>query len=218
MPDVYLEREIAAWRGRMTAALPGQSETIRELEEHLRDHLEALRRDGMSEAEALAVATRQLGDAAAVGREFRRAKTQWFGAAHSWEKKLLTYCVASLGLGGCLMFFSWSIRALTRVLSGKSFGPNPDLAVFWTVQGFALATTCALVVRAAGRFLERPTRGDARSIAAFALFAVWMLSGYALAGARFSYAVNVTVLVLALAGLFLFWRAWIANVMTSMAE
>ena len=114
-----------------------------------------------------------------------------------------------------MFYLTWSTWALTRLLSGKHLGPNRDMAVFWILVAIVLSTVCALAMRAGGRFLERPTRADARSIAAFALLAVWMLGGYALAGARFTYAVNVTVLVLALGGLFLLWRAWTVNVMRS---
>jgi hypothetical protein len=213
MPD--LEAEIAAWRGRMSAALPDQPATVQELEEHLRDHLEALRREGMSGAAALAAAVTQLGDVAAVGREFRRTQSRWFGAVHSWEKKVLAYCAALLGLVGFMCFFTWSVWALTRLLNGKRFGPNPALAAFWIFVTIVLTAVCALAMRAGGRFLERPTRADARNIAAFTLLAVWILGGTALAGARFSYAGNVTVLVLALGGLLLLWRAWTAHVMRS---
>ncbi len=213
MPEADLEPDIAAWRARMTAALPGRPEAVRELEEHLRDHIAALRREGMSGAAALAAAVRQFGDAAAVGREFSGTPSRWFGVAHSWERRVLAYTAASLGLLGCMFYLTWSTWALTRLLSGKHLGPNRDMAVFWILVAIALSTVCALAMRAGGRFLERPTRADARSIAAFALLAVWMLGGYALAGARFPYAVNVTVLVLALSGLILLWRAWTVHVM-----
>lgn len=213
MPEADLERDIAAWRARMSAALPGRPEAVRELEEHLRDHITALQREGMSGAAALAAATRQLGDAAAMGREFSGTPSRWFGAAHSWEKKVLAYTAAILGLVGFMWFFTWTIWALTRLLSGKRLGRNPEMDFFWTYQAIALTAVCVLAMRAGGRFLDRPTRADARSIAAFALLAVWMLGGFALSGVRTSYAVNVTVLVLALSGLLLLWRAWTVHVM-----
>lgn len=215
MPDLDLEREITAWRERMAAALPGRAEAVQELEEHLRDHVDALQREGMSGTAALAVAAKQLGDTAAVGRAFSLAPSRWFGAVHSWEKRVLAYTAAILGLMGFLWFFTWSIWALTRLLSGKRLGPNPEMDVFWTYQAIALAMVCVLAMRAGGRFLERPTRADARSIAAFTLLGVWMLGGFALAGVRTSYAVNVTVLVAALVALILLWRAWTAHVMRS---
>lgn len=75
-----IEAQIAAWRARMAAALPGQEETVRELEAHLRDHIEVQGRKGISADAALAEGVKKLGEPRAMAREFGRAKLGWFGA------------------------------------------------------------------------------------------------------------------------------------------
>ena len=57
-----LEPKIAAWRTRLLQALPGEEETVRELESHLRDHLESLLRRGMVPDEAFAASVQRLGE------------------------------------------------------------------------------------------------------------------------------------------------------------
>ncbi len=56
-----LETKIAAWRERMSAALPGREQTVQELEEHLRDQCAALIAQGVAPEEAWLEAERRMG-------------------------------------------------------------------------------------------------------------------------------------------------------------
>jgi hypothetical protein len=75
MPE--LEQKIAAWRATLPAALRHESQTIAELEEHLRDHVAALCRAGMNVDAAFDTAVRGLGEPQVLAREFARANRRW---------------------------------------------------------------------------------------------------------------------------------------------
>ena len=72
-----LEARIAEWRTQMTQALPQRNETLAELEEHLREHLAHLRRQGIPDNEAFALAQERIGEPEAVAREFTRMPPGW---------------------------------------------------------------------------------------------------------------------------------------------
>ncbi len=95
-----LEAKIAAWRARVKTALPGQAERVRELESHLRDHTEALRRDGMKPDEALDAAIARLGEPAALAQEFGKLPPAWLPAA--WPVRVI------LGLGTVVLAADWA--------------------------------------------------------------------------------------------------------------
>lgn len=69
-----LEAKIAAWRARLSAALPGREETVRELEGHLRDHIEVKIGAGMTAEAALEEGVARLGEPRAVAREFAQVE------------------------------------------------------------------------------------------------------------------------------------------------
>lgn len=93
-----LEAKIAAWRARLKTALPGQAERVRELESHLRDHIERLQRDGMKPEAAVDLAIVRLGEPAALAREFDKLPPAWLPS--SWPVR------AILGLGALVMLAS----------------------------------------------------------------------------------------------------------------
>jgi len=76
MPE--LETKITAWRKRLSAEFPGQTETVRELDAHLRDHIEAQCRRGMTVDDAFAQGVAQIGQPRAIAREFKRVERPWF--------------------------------------------------------------------------------------------------------------------------------------------
>ena len=76
-----LETKIAAWRARLTAAMPDRPDTRRELEDHLRDHFTALCRSGLGEDEALVASMARIGEPAALAREFARVEGPWWQAS-----------------------------------------------------------------------------------------------------------------------------------------
>ncbi|MCX6953859.1 MAG: hypothetical protein NTV51_17050, partial [Verrucomicrobia bacterium] len=88
-----LEQKIAAWRARLSAALPGQEETVRELEEHLRDNIDGQIRGGRSADDAFAQGVARLGAPRALAREFGRVETGWLGI---WRPALVIYAVAAV--------------------------------------------------------------------------------------------------------------------------
>ncbi len=75
MPE--LETMIAQWRDRMSTALSQRDEVVAELEEHLREHIATLQRQGKSDEEAFAIAQERLGEPGAVAREFERMGAGW---------------------------------------------------------------------------------------------------------------------------------------------
>jgi len=75
IPEPGLENRIAAWRARLGAALPGQEETVRELEAHLRDHIEVQSRRGMPAEQAFDEGVAKLGQPRAIAREFAQVES-----------------------------------------------------------------------------------------------------------------------------------------------
>src|SRR2546430_4844756 len=67
-----LEQLIAEWRKTMMAAPNVGSETLDELENHLRENVDQLIRSGMTEAEAFQRAMAQLGGAPTIASEFQK--------------------------------------------------------------------------------------------------------------------------------------------------
>jgi hypothetical protein len=72
-----LEIRIEEWRARMTQALSQRDEAVAELEEHLREHVSHLQRQGKSEEEAFALAQERIGEPHAIAREFSRMPAGW---------------------------------------------------------------------------------------------------------------------------------------------
>lgn len=211
MPDI--ETLVAEWRARLTTAMPGRLEAVQELEEHLRDEIAAFQERGMAPAEAFAQASARLGEAGALSREFRRTQAGWTAAGGVGERAL-AYAAGALGLGGGMYFIVALSWFLTRVMHGKPGNPHrPDMPLYWAFHALMLVALCALAVRASGRFLRQPARAEARSIAAFFLFATWLLGANGLAVTHFSYACKVSALLVALGGIVLLWRVWTAAVM-----
>ena len=65
-----IEKRIARWRNELARSEAFARADIDELEIHLRDEMEHLCRSGLSEEEALLIASRRLGDTAALADEF----------------------------------------------------------------------------------------------------------------------------------------------------
>jgi hypothetical protein len=72
-----LETKIAEWRAKMLQALPHRYEAATELEEHLREHITALKAQGKSDDEAFALAQERVGEPQAIAREFERMPAEW---------------------------------------------------------------------------------------------------------------------------------------------
>lgn len=118
-----LETKIAAWRARMSAALPGQEETVRELESHLRDHIEVKTRGGMAADAAFEEGVKRMGEPRAVAREFARMD----GAGERLEWSVARPAVVIYGLTGSLyaaliayMVWRWSALGMQPLLAAHT--------------------------------------------------------------------------------------------------
>ncbi|MEO5960493.1 MAG: permease prefix domain 1-containing protein, partial [Opitutaceae bacterium] len=91
-----LETQIVAWRARLNAGLSHQEETVRELEAHLRDHIEVQMRRGVSATDAFAAAVKRIGEPRRIAREFARtgASPTWFGI---WRPAVAIYLLTIAG-------------------------------------------------------------------------------------------------------------------------
>jgi hypothetical protein len=84
-PEFDLDTAVARWRERLLAGEGVGEDDALELEEHLREDVAALTREGLSEAQSFALACRRLGDHEDLSREFAkaqpdvvwRARAQW---------------------------------------------------------------------------------------------------------------------------------------------
>lgn len=134
-----LETEIRGWRRAMRAELPPR--TVRELEEHLWEHIAALKREGIPAGTAFARAAERLGDPHALGREFASLEAPWLPA--SWSVRSVYIFV------GALIALSVLWSAL-RVLAGvdKILFAAHYLAIgcgYFVVFGMGLVAINALV-------------------------------------------------------------------------
>lgn len=139
MPE--LEENIAAWRARVNAALPEQEETVRELEEHLREDIETLRRAGMGAEEAFARSVERLGDPTAVAREFGRMGARWLPAS---RPVLVMLSLVSAVIVTILTLLAWQYHAgkINLLLATHVFTIGSGYLV---VCGTGLVGACALV-------------------------------------------------------------------------
>ncbi|MCX6955740.1 MAG: permease prefix domain 1-containing protein, partial [Verrucomicrobia bacterium] len=121
MPEPELERKIAAWRARLSAALPGQEETVRELEEHLRDHIGVQVRRGMPAEQAFAEGVAKLGPPRALAREFAQVEGAGAGAGEvyplNWyaaRPTVVIYGLVGTGWAAIAAMMTWNVVALHR--------------------------------------------------------------------------------------------------------
>jgi hypothetical protein len=79
-----LDEKIAAWRSQVAKTLPLPNETVRELEDHLREQIAELMQAGMPLDAAFDAGLQRLGEPRELAAELFRAQPGWFGAA--WIK------------------------------------------------------------------------------------------------------------------------------------
>jgi hypothetical protein len=104
MPN--LDERIGAWRESLRKASAASPETLDELEQHLREHVEELVRSGMPEATAFHRAVKQLGDASTIAAEFQKLhQAVWWpikvvaGVEMAVALALAMFLVSRLGSG-----------------------------------------------------------------------------------------------------------------------
>lgn len=103
MPE--LEQKIAAWRKRLSAALPGREETVRELEAHLRDHIEVQGRHGVPAEVAFEQGAKRLGEPRVLAREFGRVSEPWYAA----RPVVVIYALTGLGYAAIMATMVWML-------------------------------------------------------------------------------------------------------------
>ena len=105
------ETAIAAWRQRLVRTGNFFESDLDELEEHVRDHLDALEEVGLAGEAAFRIALESLGEAAALGDEFAKVNRLAWRARHSsgspWGASQSSSARHAFGLG--------RPRSLTRV-------------------------------------------------------------------------------------------------------
>lgn len=105
-----LENKIAAWRKEIATALQGNEKAAGELEEHLRDQIDAFVRAGKPSDEAFTLAVRRLGKPEDLSQEFGRVRSGWW--PESWSVR------AVLGMLAMLMVVLL-VHGVVHVAAGK---------------------------------------------------------------------------------------------------
>jgi hypothetical protein len=103
-----LEQKFAEWRARANAALPGQPETVGEIEEHLRDHVAALMQKGVEPLAAFAAAVKRLGEPETLAREFGRVGSGWLPTTRPILGLLVFVAISTVAVTA---FLSWVLYA-----------------------------------------------------------------------------------------------------------
>jgi hypothetical protein len=137
MPD--LEAQIAGWRASLERTV-ADAETIRELEAHLRDHIDALVRSGVPAAAAFEQATRRLGQPQAIAREFSRGRSRW--RPESPAEWILVLLALNVALVTALLAASYAGGLMSVLLATHVFA----VAVgYLSTVASGLIGACALV-------------------------------------------------------------------------
>ena len=99
MPN--LDERIGVWRESLRTASAASPETLDELEQHLREHVEELVRSGMPEATAFHRAVKQLGDDSTIAAEFQKLhQAVW------WPIKVVTGVGVAVALALAIILVS----------------------------------------------------------------------------------------------------------------
>ncbi len=130
-----LNTAVAAWRQEL-AGQPGVTlEQARELETHLAESMEDLKRRGLQEEEAFWVARRRLGPCAQIADEFVKAEP-----SRVWRERVYWMAVGVLGGHVLLAAFGLGMNTVTNLLARSGFSINR-----WVGIGLvSLVAYCAL--------------------------------------------------------------------------
>jgi len=166
MPE--LETRIAQWRTRMAAALPERDEAVAELEEHLRDYLADLKRQGKSDDEAFSLAEERLGQPVTIAREFGRMPS-------AWRPGLVSLPVLALALTTLTGYplWLWSRHLTLSALQVVYVGIY--IAGYFGVLGAGLIATSAGIKSLIRPLSERERQAVRRQLKRLARLAVWMI-------------------------------------------
>jgi hypothetical protein len=177
-----LETSIAEWRARMTEALPQRDEAVAELEEHLREHMAKLQRQGKSDDEAFALAQERIGEPHAIAREFDRMPA-------SWRPGLILLPVLALILAfllGGILYNYWERRLSVGALHPKwdqlyLVSIATSFTGYFGIFGSALIATGAFMKTSRRPLSERERQAVRRLLGKLARIAAIFISiGWAL--------------------------------------
>src|ERR1035437_2569496 len=127
MPN--LEQRIAQWRAGLASVMPRRDDTIRELEDHLREQIDNLLKQGLSSDAAFESGVERIGDARTIAGEFSRMRPPCQSASQ-WVRGV--YSVMGL-LAGTFLYI--------LVASGSYHW----LGYLWVMHVFTLTTGYVLV-------------------------------------------------------------------------
>jgi hypothetical protein len=126
-----LDEAIANWRNQIAAQGLKSREVLDELESHLREAMERRIRAGEEASKAFELATREIGEASALRKEFAKANT----TRSAVEKLMLAACVVLMAfivfLGAAAVVLCFT--SLTdRIVSGAGMVATLMAACFWS--------------------------------------------------------------------------------------
>ncbi len=108
-----LDQKVTDWRSQLAKTLPLPDETVRELEDHLREQIAELMREGLPLDAAFDVGLLRLGEAKELAGEFYRAQPGWFGIG--WIKDRASLLLFGVVVAGC----AWTFWHYAGILLGR---------------------------------------------------------------------------------------------------
>jgi hypothetical protein len=155
MSDV--ERWIEQWHSRLAGSELLAGSDVNEMENHLREEMEDLRRSGLSEEEAFLVARRRLGDTAALEQEFAKVNRHRLLTNRLWwmVAGVLAYLVAT-------HFATVVSQVSLTITRGTGLSPHVLGLVTLAVQVGAFCVVGALVLWLCARYSRPGVRPHTR--------------------------------------------------------
>jgi hypothetical protein len=136
-----IEENILAWRAKMKAALPANPRLVDEFEDHLRESIAVLLRDGVSNVDAFSQATNRIGDPRVIAFQYRHIRNQknTMNVLHkinAWLDLPLRFFLLRAALLFCALAATVCMLHFINLVS--NIGHN------FTGVSFALLATCVM--------------------------------------------------------------------------
>lgn len=206
MPE--LDELMAIWRVEISRALPHQSETVRELEEHLRDAVMAAMDAGAPLREAFPAAVARLGPPDVIEAEFARIRSRWFCGVQGRELRLLAHAGGVMGWA-IMSLYAWhGGRAAVELWSRGRSSSHLGYTLYLEVLAVTLMALGGIAIGACRRVLRAPNSRDARTVVAFSLLVVWMLTADFLNKTAYPVELRVGLMAMTILPLGALWWNW----------
>jgi hypothetical protein len=137
-----LEKCISDWKRSFQQSCSICEESIEELESHLRESIDDLRRKGLNEEEGFIIATKRLGHAAKLEREYKKN-----GLVGANQDRLIWMLSGYLGITLCGIFATAIVSSLWAVMAYAGFGATITGVVATAFQLFFWVALAAIVYR-----------------------------------------------------------------------